>query len=248
MGIFTKSITAKNRLCIANMGSMVVFVRLPPLLVEILLLSLTRTDKMDLALDTCTANMRGVLSFTPTRDLERQGTSGCALNGKALKHYTLIVGTPPLSQNLAVKDFCFVSRGICGGFFVKFLAANFPGNSSTKIDKMFRQDSAAFSAHVSKMFCQIFALGDYDHDKRKPQKGVHDNFCLHLWDLWMPHLKCLFHYSRQKCYNTKAIETLHLMSVCVVVPCGIPSEERLGTWSVMPSIDHFLESSMPASE
>ena len=34
----------------------------------------------------------------------------------------------PHSQNLAVKEFCFVPRGKCGGFFVKFLAATFPGS------------------------------------------------------------------------------------------------------------------------
>ena len=26
---------------------------------------------------------------------------------------------------------------------------------------------------------------------RKPKKGDNDNFCLHLWELWMPHLKYL---------------------------------------------------------
>ena len=47
------------------------------------------------------------------------------------------VRAPP-SQNLAVKEICFVPRGTCGGFFVKFLAATFPGNSRAKICKSFR--------------------------------------------------------------------------------------------------------------
>ena len=40
--------------------------------------------------------------------------------------YSNFGATP--SQNLAVKEFCFVPREKCGGFFVKFLAATFPGN------------------------------------------------------------------------------------------------------------------------
>ena len=49
--------------------------------------------------------------------------------------------------------------------------------------------------------------------------GDSGNFCLrHLWDLWMPHLKCLvFHCGRQKSDNISAIEMLHQMSVCVLV-------------------------------
>ena len=31
----------------------------------------------------------------------------------------------PYSQNLAVKECCFVPRGVCGGFFMKFLVATF---------------------------------------------------------------------------------------------------------------------------
>ena len=51
----------------------------------------------------------------------------------------------------------------------------------------------------------------------KPQKRDHDNFCLHLWELWMPHLKHLFHCYRQKRHNISAIKMLHQMSVWVVV-------------------------------
>ena len=48
---------------------------------------------------------------------------------------------------------------------------------------------------------------------RKPQKGDNDNFCLHLWELWMPHLKYLLHCGRKKRDNTRAIKMLHQISV-----------------------------------
>ena len=35
---------------------------------------------------------------------------------------------PPSSQSLVVKEFYFMARGISREFFVKFLAAIFPGN------------------------------------------------------------------------------------------------------------------------
>ena len=34
----------------------------------------------------------------------------------------------PRSQSLAVKDVCFVHRGISGGLLLKLLAATLPGN------------------------------------------------------------------------------------------------------------------------
>ena len=51
-------------------------------------------------------------------------------------HFILIVG-PSHSQNLAVREFCFVSRGKCGGFLVKFLAATFLEIEGRKSAKSF---------------------------------------------------------------------------------------------------------------
>ena len=76
---------------------------------------------------------------------------------------SLIIGATP-SQNLAVKEFCFVPREKCGGFFVKFLAATFPGNSRAKICKIVRQIFAAFFARVGKIFRLNFALRKFLHN------------------------------------------------------------------------------------
>ena len=73
------------------------------------------------------------------------------------------VGAPP-SQNLAVKEFCFVPRGKCGGFFVKFLAATFPGNQRAKICKICRQIFAAFFARVCEKIRLNFALRKFLHN------------------------------------------------------------------------------------
>ena len=50
----------------------------------------------------------------------------------------------------------------------------------------------------------------FRHPKRK---GDNDNFCLHLWELWMLYLNYLFHCGRQKRDNTNAVRMLHQMSV-----------------------------------
>ena len=49
------------------------------------------------------------------------------------------------------------------------------------------------------------------------EKGDNDNFSLHLWELWMPHLQYLFHCGSQKGDNISAIKMLHQMPVWVVV-------------------------------
>ena len=71
-------------------------------------------------------------------------------------------GAPPF-LSLAVKEVCFVPRGKCGGFFVKFLAATFPGNWRAKICKHFRQIFAAFFARVCEKFRLHFALRKFLH-------------------------------------------------------------------------------------
>ena len=58
---------------------------------------------------------------------------------------------------LAVKEFCFMPRGICGGFCAKFLLATDPGNRRTKIGEMFRQIFATCFAHVG--FARISLSG-----------------------------------------------------------------------------------------
>ena len=61
-----------------------------------------------------------------------------------------------------------------------------------------------------------------------PQKSDNDNICLHLWELWMPHLKYLSTVvcGRQKRDNTNAVKILHQMSVWVVA-LGLVLNNRL---------------------
>ena len=51
---------------------------------------------------------------------------------------------------------------------------------------------------------------------RNLQKGDNENVCLHLWELWMPHLQSLSTVADRR-DNTNAVKMLHQMSVCVVV-------------------------------
>ena len=55
----------------------------------------------------------------------------------------------------------------------------------------------------SKMNCKIRHKSP---DNKKPQRGDNANFCLHLWEFWMPHLKYLFHSGRRKRDNRNAIK------------------------------------------
>ena len=91
-------------------------------------------------------------------------TSCLMISANALAHKHLV---PTCFQSLAVKDFYFMVRGICRGFFVKFLAANFPGNRRTTIGDFFRQIFATFFAHVSEKFRQSFALRAIRHKKHR---------------------------------------------------------------------------------
>ena len=90
------------------------------------------------------------------------------MTGQRLHRTMEMIPAPPVvptcSQSLAVKDFYFMVRGICRGFFVKFLAANFSGNRRAKIGKISRQIFATFFAHVGETFCQDFALGAFRHN------------------------------------------------------------------------------------
>ena len=56
----------------------------------------------------------------------------------------LLLG-PPSSLSLAVTEFCFVARGICGGFSAKYLAATFPRDCIFKIIEI-----------VCQIFCHVF--------------------------------------------------------------------------------------------
>ena len=57
-------------------------------------------------------------------------------------------GTPH-SQNRPVKECCFVPRGICGAFVMKFLVATFHGNSRMKMSENYDQNFDAFFDPVS---------------------------------------------------------------------------------------------------
>ena len=61
----------------------------------------------------------------------------------------------PYSQNLAVKECCFVPRGICGGFFMKSLVATFHG----KWAKIMTRVWTRFSTVSAKTFAWISLSG-----------------------------------------------------------------------------------------
>ena len=63
---------------------------------------------------------------------------------------------PTSSQSLTVKEFCFQARGKRGRFFMKFLAATFPGNRRTKIGKVFRQIFTTFFRRCRRKFSPEF--------------------------------------------------------------------------------------------
>ena len=60
-----------------------------------------------------------------------------------------------------VKEFCFLARGVCGTFFLKFLAAAFPGKVRTKIGKTYRQIFATLFANVGERFSPEFRSRDF---------------------------------------------------------------------------------------
>ena len=70
---------------------------------------------------------------------------------------------PKAPRVAAVKKLNLVHRGKCRGFFVKFLAAIFPGNWRTKICTKICQNFAAFFADLFEKFRKNFALGDCGH-------------------------------------------------------------------------------------
>ena len=74
-----------------------------------------------------------------------------------------------LPEYLTVKEFYFMVRRICPGF-LKFLAADFPGNRRTKIGEVFRQNFAAFFAHISEIFTRISLSGLFGISNFRPQK------------------------------------------------------------------------------
>ena len=103
---------------------------------------------------------RRVSRYTPQATLSWGHRKDYVGSTRAIKDQLEIANVvPPSSQSLAVKEFCFMARGICRGFFVKFLAPTFPGNWRTKIGEKFASFSPHFSPTSAKNFARISLSG-----------------------------------------------------------------------------------------
>ena len=72
-------------------------------------------------------------------------------------------------KDLVVKEFCFMARGICRRFFVKFLAATFLEIEGRKSAKFFAKFSPLFSPISAKHFARISLSGFFGITKLGPQ-------------------------------------------------------------------------------
>ena len=77
------------------------------------------------------------------------------------------------------------------------------------------QPQAATSEHCYRPSIGVVAYRSTRYF-REPRKGDNSTFCLHVWELRMPYLKCLFHCGRQKRDNISATQMLPQMSAWVV--------------------------------